>query len=318
MTALANARVDVMTALVSFERVFEVLDLPPMITERPDARALPDGPVGVRLRDVRFAYPARRAGVAGLAGGGRRARPARRRGGAARHRPARSGPGGCSRSSGPPGRASRRSPRWCRGSTTSTRGAVELAGIDVRDLTFAAVRGAVGVVTQDGHLFHDTIRGQPALRRPGRHRRRAGRRAAPGPARRAARRAARRPGHRGGGARLPALRRRAPAADDRPAAAGPAAGGDPRRGHRAPGLRVRGRGAGGAGRGAGRAHRDRHRAPALDDPGGRPDRGGRARPDRRARHPRRAARRGRPLRRAVPHPVRRRPSGSSAADAPAA
>ena len=57
MTALANARVDVMTALVSFERVFEVLDLPPMITERPDARALPDGPIGVRLRDVRFTYP---------------------------------------------------------------------------------------------------------------------------------------------------------------------------------------------------------------------------------------------------------------------
>src|SRR3954468_15289350 len=49
MTALANARVDVMTALVSFERVFEVLALPPMITERPDARTLPDGPVGVRL-----------------------------------------------------------------------------------------------------------------------------------------------------------------------------------------------------------------------------------------------------------------------------
>src|SRR5947209_13346656 len=57
MTALANARVDVMTALVSFERVFEVLDLAPMITERPGAVGLPDGPVGVRLRDVRFTYP---------------------------------------------------------------------------------------------------------------------------------------------------------------------------------------------------------------------------------------------------------------------
>ena len=58
MTALANARVDVMTALVSFERVFEVLDLQPMITERPDAACrCRAGPVGVRLRDVRFAYP---------------------------------------------------------------------------------------------------------------------------------------------------------------------------------------------------------------------------------------------------------------------
>ena len=59
MTALANARVDVMTALVWFERVFEVLDLQPLITERPDARPLPAGPVSVRLHDVRFAYPAR-------------------------------------------------------------------------------------------------------------------------------------------------------------------------------------------------------------------------------------------------------------------
>src|ERR671911_2591463 len=55
MTALANARVDVMTALVSFERVFEVLDLEPLITERPDPRPLPAGPVSVRLRGVHFA-----------------------------------------------------------------------------------------------------------------------------------------------------------------------------------------------------------------------------------------------------------------------
>ncbi len=48
------------------------------------------------------------------------------------------------------------------------RGAVELSGVDVRDLSFAALRGAVGVVTQDGHLFHDTIAGEPALRRSGR------------------------------------------------------------------------------------------------------------------------------------------------------
>ena len=87
MTALANARVDVMSALVSFERVFEVLDLKPMITERPDARELPDGPVSVRLRDVPLRLPERGQGVAGLAGGGRGARQPGRRRGAARHRP---------------------------------------------------------------------------------------------------------------------------------------------------------------------------------------------------------------------------------------
>ena len=157
MTALANARVDVMTALVSFERVFEVLDLPPMITERPDARALPDGPIGVRLRDVRFTYP--RADQVSLASLEEVAVLDQRGGEEVLHGIDLRGrrPGGCSRSSGPPVRASRRSRRSSRGSTTSTAGAVELGGIDVRDLTFAAVRGAVGVVTQDGHLFHDTI-----------------------------------------------------------------------------------------------------------------------------------------------------------------
>jgi len=57
LTALANVRVDVMTALVSFERVFEVLDIVPMITERPDARTVPSGGVSVEFQDVRFSYP---------------------------------------------------------------------------------------------------------------------------------------------------------------------------------------------------------------------------------------------------------------------
>ncbi|MCH6167717.1 ABC transporter ATP-binding protein/permease [Pseudonocardia alaniniphila] len=157
MTALANARVDVMTALVSFERVFEVLDLKPMITEKPDAVELPDGPVSVRLRDVRFGYPnADRVSLASLeevavldnrvneevlhgidldVGAGRLL--------------ALVGSSGAGKST-----LASLVPRLY----DVDEGAVELSGIDVRDLTFAAVRGAVGVVTQDGHLFHDTIR----------------------------------------------------------------------------------------------------------------------------------------------------------------
>jgi ABC-type multidrug transport system fused ATPase/permease subunit len=157
MTALANARVDVMTALVSFERVFEVLDLKPMITEKPDAVELPDGPVSVRLRDVRFGYPdAERVSLASLeevavldnrvneevlhgidleVGAGRLL--------------ALVGSSGAGKST-----LASLVPRLY----DVDDGAVELSGIDVRDLTFAAVRGAVGVVTQDGHLFHDTIR----------------------------------------------------------------------------------------------------------------------------------------------------------------
>ncbi|MHA6794765.1 ABC transporter ATP-binding protein [Pseudonocardia bannensis] len=157
MTALANARVDVMSALVSFERVFEVLDLKPMITEKPDARDLPDGPVTVRLRDVRFGYPsADRVSLASLeevavldnrageevlhgidldVGGGQLV--------------ALVGSSGAGKST-----IASLVPRLY----DVDSGAVELSGIDVRDLSFAAVRGAVGVVTQDGHLFHDTIR----------------------------------------------------------------------------------------------------------------------------------------------------------------
>ena len=166
MTALANARVDVMTALVAFERVFEVLDLKPTITERPDARDLPDGPVGVRLRDVRFTYPGaedvslasleevavldQRANVEVLHGIDLEV-----------------GPGQLLALVGTSGAGK---------STLATlvprlydvdSGAVELAGTDVRDLRFSAIRGAVGMVTQDGHLFHDTIGGNLAYAAPG-------------------------------------------------------------------------------------------------------------------------------------------------------
>ena len=84
LTSLASARVEVMTALVSFERVFEVLDLEPLIAEPEHPRPLPDGRGlgGARRRAVRL--PRRRQGVARLAGGGRPPRHARRRRGAAR------------------------------------------------------------------------------------------------------------------------------------------------------------------------------------------------------------------------------------------
>ena len=114
------------------------------------------------------------------------------------------------------------------------------AGVDVRDLTVRLdPRRRSGMVTQDGHLFHESIRANLLLARPEatedelwdalRRARLDG----------AGRRAAGRAGHRGRRARLPALRRRAAAADDRPAAAGPAAGRDPGRGDRAPGLDAR-------------------------------------------------------------------------------
>jgi len=156
MTALANARVDVMTALVSFERVFEVLDLPPMITERPGARDLPPGAAGVALRGVRFTYP--RADEVSLASLEDVAVLDQRGGEEVLHGiDLYVAPGRLLALVGPSGAGKSTIAALVARLYDVGSGAVEIGGIDVRDLTFAAVRGAVGVVTQDGHLFHDTI-----------------------------------------------------------------------------------------------------------------------------------------------------------------
>ena len=285
LTGAGRRRVEVMSALVSFERVFEILDLKPLITEKPDARDVPDGPVSVEFDDVTLRLPVGGQGVAGVAGGGRRAgHPRRGRGDPRRHR---SGPSRARWSpwSAPRGRASRRSPSCSPGSTTWTTGAVRLGGVDVRDLTLRLdLRRRSGMVTQDGHLFHESVRENLLLARP---------EATEDELWDALRRArlddlvalpAGRARHGGGRAWLPAVRRRAAAADHRPAAAGPPAGGHPRRGDRASRLHLRGRGAGRPRRGAGRAHGHRDRPPAVDRPGGGPDPGGRGRPDRGAGH----------------------------------
>jgi ABC-type multidrug transport system fused ATPase/permease subunit len=165
LTALSNARVDVMSALVSFERVFEVLDLRPMISERTDPVELPDGPLSVRFVGVRFGYPPPSAvslasleEVATLDGrGGEEVLH-----GVDLEVPAGSlvalvGSSGAGKST-----LASLVPRLYDVST----GSVRLGGVDVRDLSFAALRDAVGVVTQDGHLFHDTIRANLRYARP--------------------------------------------------------------------------------------------------------------------------------------------------------
>ncbi len=166
MTALANARVDVMTALVSFERVFEVLDLTPMITEKPDARTLPAGPVSVRLRDVRFGYPG--ADKVSLASLEDVAVLDHRVGQEVLHGvDLEVGDGQLLALVGSSGAGKSTIASLIARLYDVDSGGVELGGIDVRDLSFAAVRGAVGVVTQDGHLFHDTIRANLSYAAPG-------------------------------------------------------------------------------------------------------------------------------------------------------
>jgi ABC-type multidrug transport system fused ATPase/permease subunit len=165
LTALANVRVDIMTALVSFERVFEVLDLEPMITERPSPRSVPSGGVSVEFDDVRFAYPApeqvslasleevavldKRGGEEVLHGVSFRA--------AAGQTVALVGSSGAGKST-----ISSLVPRLYDVSS----GTVRLSDVDVRELSFDTLRDTIGVVTQDGHLFHDTIRANLSYPRP--------------------------------------------------------------------------------------------------------------------------------------------------------
>ena len=166
LTALSNVRVDVMTALVSFERVFEVLDLQPLVKQSPQARDLPSGPLGVQFDDVRFHYPsaqevslaslesvAREEVVTGdaevLAGISFVAEP-----------------GTMTALVGPSGAGKTTTTALLTRLYDVTGGAIMIGGVDVREATLTSLRDAVGVVTQDSHMFHDTIRANLAYARP--------------------------------------------------------------------------------------------------------------------------------------------------------
>ena len=157
LMALSNVRVDVMSALVSFERVFEVLDLKPLITEKPDARTLPPGEQSIEFRDVHFAYPGADevslASLEDVAVNDHSPRHPVLHGvsftAAAGELVALVGPSGAGKTT-----ISQLVPRIYDVDT----GSVRIGGVDVRDLTLPSLRAAIGVVAQDAHLFHDTIR----------------------------------------------------------------------------------------------------------------------------------------------------------------
>ncbi|RQX18639.1 ABC transporter [Micromonospora ureilytica] len=165
LTSLASARVEVMSALVSFERVFEVLDLKPLILDRSDARPLPEGPVAVEFDGVRFGYPSAdkvslasledvakldtRGGEEVLHGVSFRAE--------AGQMVALVGSSGAGKST-----IAQLVPRLY----DVEDGAVKLGDVDVRELSAESIRTALGVVTQDGHLFHESIRANLAFAQP--------------------------------------------------------------------------------------------------------------------------------------------------------
>jgi ATP-binding cassette subfamily B protein len=169
ITALSNVQVDVMTALVSFDRVFEVLDLKPLIEDRPGARALRlDGPADIEFDHVSFRYPtASEVSLASLES-------------IALKTPERSDAGqDVLRDltfTAPAGRLTALVGPSGAGKTTISNlvarlydpasGAVRAGGSDLRDVTQESLHAAVGVVTQDAHMWHDTIRANLLYARP--------------------------------------------------------------------------------------------------------------------------------------------------------
>lgn len=165
LTALASARVEVMSALVSFERVFEVLDLRPLIEDKPDARRVPDGPVSVELDGVQFAYPS--ADKVSLASLEEVATLDSRGGVDVLHDVSLTAePGQVVALVGSSGAGKSTIAQLVSRLYDVDGGAVKLAGVDVRDLSAESIRATVGMVTQDGHLFHETIRSNLLLARP--------------------------------------------------------------------------------------------------------------------------------------------------------
>lgn len=156
LTALSNVRIDIMTALVSFERVFEVLDLAPMVQDHADAQVLRESNPTVEFRNVNFAYP--RAEEISLASLESVAKPETVPGGEIlRDISFLVPPGTMTALVGPSGAGKTTISALIPRLYDVTSGAVLVGGIDVRDLTLASLRHSIGVVMQDAHLFHDTI-----------------------------------------------------------------------------------------------------------------------------------------------------------------
>jgi ATP-binding cassette, subfamily B, bacterial len=156
LTALSNVRIDVMTSLVSFERVFEVLDLEPMVKNRENAKVLQTTQPHIEFKNVDFSYPrAEEISLASLES-------------AAKAETVQSGqvlnalsfvaaPGTMTALVGPSGAGKTTISALLPRLYDVTDGAISIDGHDIRDLTLESLRDSIGVVMQDAHLFHETI-----------------------------------------------------------------------------------------------------------------------------------------------------------------
>jgi ATP-binding cassette subfamily B protein len=165
LTQLSNLNIDYMSAMVSFERLFEVLDLEPMIKESPDARPIPSGPGELRFDHVDFSYPgAQDVSLASLEAVAR-----------LDDTPRTSvlhdisfvvEPGTMTALVGPSGAGKTTISMLVSRLYDVDAGSVSINGVDLRDATTASLNATVGVVTQDAHLFHDTLRANLVFAKP--------------------------------------------------------------------------------------------------------------------------------------------------------
>jgi len=165
LTQLSNLNLDVMTALVSFERLFEVLDLEPMITEAPDATTVPAGPCTLQFDDVFFAYPAaHEVSLASLESVAKLDDTPRTD--VLFGVSFEVAPGTMTALVGPSGAGKTTMSMLVSRLYDVTGGAVRLNGADVREVTNASLTDTVGVVTQDPHLFHTTLKANLLYAKP--------------------------------------------------------------------------------------------------------------------------------------------------------
>jgi ATP-binding cassette subfamily B protein len=156
LTALSNVRIDVMTALVSFERVFEVLDLQPMVTEKANATILANKHCDVEFNDVAFSYP--RADEISLASLESAARAETVDSGEVLKGISFSAPAGTLTAIvGPSGAGKTTMSALLPRLYDVSRGSISINDLDIRDYSIQSLRDSIGVVMQDAHLFHETI-----------------------------------------------------------------------------------------------------------------------------------------------------------------